>query len=126
MSVIRGIYAAEEETDEDFKRVPKFDDATASQQFYSGSRIRCTNPQPLKYPGCKHIYTHLVDWNQVCRFLLAKAEAYRQQFPLQPPHELDAKNAYFTEAAITEGLDFRLNHSFHKSVNEESTLNTLR
>ena len=126
LSVVRGIYAAEEETDEDFKTVPKFVDAAASKAFYTASRIRCTNPQPRKYPECKHIYTHLVDWQQVTRFLLAKAEEYRTKFPVHDPVPLDEKNAYFNEPAITEGLEYRLNLSFHSNLCEESTLNTLR
>jgi hypothetical protein len=78
--LIRGIYAMEEETDPDFRTVPKFEDKDASSKFYSGARIRVTNPQPGKYPNCTHIYTHLVDWAQVNRFLMVKAEAYRRRF----------------------------------------------
>jgi hypothetical protein len=79
-SVIRGIYELEDETDPDFRAVPKFEDAEGSKRFYSGPRIRVTNPQPWKYSQCTHIYTTLVDWWQVNRFLMEKAEAYRRRW----------------------------------------------
>ncbi len=48
------------------------------------------------------------------------------RYPVQPPVDIDERNAYFHEEAIKESIEFRLNHSVHKAVNEESTLNTLR
>lgn len=51
-TVIRGIYAAEDETDADFVEVATFVDAQEGKAWYSGERQRCTNPD---YSQCKQV-----------------------------------------------------------------------
>ncbi len=67
-----------------------------------------------------------MDWEQCCRFLLLKVEEYRGKFPVKPPVPIGDKNAYMHEAAVEEGLNFRLDTKFHRFMTEESSLNTFR
>lgn len=51
-TVIRGIYAAEDEADPDFVEVETFVDAQEGKAWYSGERQRCTNPE---YSQCRQV-----------------------------------------------------------------------
>ena len=120
--LIRGIYAPEEETDPIVARAPKFD--TKEQvEVFTAKHTRCTNPQ---YPLCKQLYTTLVDWGQVSKYLLPKIEEYRAKYGVTPPKPISATNNYADVKPMLDSIALRLNTPLHRSVTEESSLNTLR
>lgn len=122
-SIIRGIYAPEEELDPVLRAgAPKFDTKEQSDQF-TQANTRCTNP---RYLACKQLYTTLVDWEQVCTYMLPKAEEYRLRFGIRPPVPPPPSNKYLSVAEMTESVRFRLDMPIHRHLCEESSLNTLR
>lgn len=128
MSVIRGIYAAEEEEDPDFVEVKTFYDAAECKAWYE-PRKRTTNPD---HPQCEQIYTTLVDWDQAQSLLLNKIVQYRATMPHRPVSatledgELPSANVYKSCEPLLKELRDRLDLPFHRETNEESTLNTFR
>jgi hypothetical protein len=120
--VVRGIYAAEDEADPEFRQVVTFDTAEECKAWYS-SRVRCTNPT---YPQCTQLYTTACDWAQVNDLLLKPLAEYRRRAPVRAPQPLDERNVFLREPGILASLRSRLELPFHARVDEDSTLNTLR
>jgi hypothetical protein len=124
-SVIRGIYAAEEEEDPEFLEVTTFYDAAECKAWYT-PRMRTTNPD---YPQCQQIYTTLCDWDQAQTMLLNKIAQCRTTMPHIPVAEgqdIPESNVYRECEPLLKELRDRLDLPFHKETNEESTLNTFR
>jgi len=154
---IRGIWAKEDEPDEDWRRtvekfggMPAFDSKEECLEFVERhpSMKRGSNPAS----GCeqlRHIFTHLVSWDQVEEHLIAKAEEYDARFGLRPPDvALPAGNRYSggggahaaasgeqacdAAQSVRDGLRRRLDNRLHfdpehgRRLNRTSSLNTLK
>lgn len=126
---------------------PSFDSASQCRAWLHsiGYPNRVTNPSPIFGSSCKHIYTTLCDWEQVCEYLLKPLALLRAQGkktsssytssssssstsdfrPVAQPG-VPASNVFANEPAILSSINSRLDLPFHKRTNEESTLNTLR
>ena len=132
--VLRGIFAAEEETLDTFRNgVPTFHSKAACKAWMEKHCARGSNPE---FPHLQHIFTHLVDWGQISRYLLPKMEAQRHAAPgagaaaARHAASVDlSANRYASEAEcapVAEELRRRLRLPFHRETNPESTRNTLR
>jgi hypothetical protein len=157
-ATIRGIWAEADEPDDEWKAInekkrsypwgeqtgiPKFKSREEAAEFIkdyayekkAGKKTefewrRGSNPEP-GFEHMNHIFTMLVEWSQIEKYLLPKIEEYDWRFPSKKPQpELPKENRYASgerEAAnVVEGLQERLNLSFHKTMGRESTINTLR
>jgi hypothetical protein len=154
---IRGIWAEMDEPDEEWKALneekrtypwgeyagmPKFKSKEEAAEFmkdhaYAAGRDkkdwewkRGSNPEP-GFEHMNHVFTMLVEWTQIEKYLIPKIEEYDWRFPSRPSQpELPKENRYaFGQPegnAVVEGIQKRLNLSFHKSMGRESTINTLR
>lgn len=121
--MIRGIYSAGDERDEAFRTVATFETAAECKAWYAKHQA-CTNPS---YPQCRQIYTHLCDWDQVCKHLLEPLAELRRAEPFRgPAAPLPPSNVFLSRPEIVRELTARLDLPFHARVSEESTLNTLR
>lgn len=73
------------------------------------------------------MYTTLVDWGQVTRYLVPKIAEYDAKFPPRPPVPLSpATNRFCGRADVAARLQRRMQLPFHAATNRESTMNTLR
>jgi len=119
---VRGIYAAEDEADPEFREVQTFETKTGCKEWYAFHRRR-TNPD---YESGDHIYTTACDWGQVCRLLLRPLAALRARFPARVPRPLPAGNRFAASRPVLVGLRSRLRLPVHEAATDESTTNTLR
>ena len=119
---LRGIYAASDEEDEEFRQVQTFETKTACGEWYSLQRRR-TNP---KYKHCDQIYTTVCDWEQACDLILKPLGRLRRTSPARPPAPLPASSRFAGSKAMLVGLRSRLRLPVHEAPTDESTVNTLR
>jgi len=138
--VLRGIYNAHSEQSETFKNgVPRFANVDAYMEWANAHMRQGSNPMD---PTLKHIFTHLVDREQVERYLtavlretaLAKMKPERfyferaNKFQLDGEFEATRKNSVVGERLfqpVIKELDKRLSLKFHARVNRVSTVSTL-
>lgn len=103
----------------------------------------CTTGSNPEYPWLQHIFTMLVSWDQVERFLLDKVDYFNRKLPPRRAPPLDSwSNVYlqegspppelggegwkgFDSGAVMRGIVRRLDLPFHQCISPASTRNTL-
>lgn len=125
----RGIFSFDDEESPEWKEVlqrhqgiPKFRTKEECDDFLRSYCTRGSNP---RYPYLQHIFSFLVDQDQIDKILLPKIKHYDTQYPFQPPKPLPSSNRFYANA-VTEGIDDRLNLTFHQRLSRESTKNMLK
>ena len=163
-AAIRGIWCDDDEPDEEWKGVvkqkraypwgesagiPKFKTKEEASEFmkehaYTTSDRkpewqwkRGSNPEP-GFEHMNHMFTMLVEWSQIEKYLLPKLDEYDWRFPSRKVKPLPKTNRYCVNSEdagfdpapeakeVFKGIQDRLNLSFHRTMGRESTLNTLR
>ncbi|GMF17941.1 unnamed protein product [Phytophthora fragariaefolia] len=132
--MLRGIFAFEDEETPEWRRVvmsetaggvPKFATKAECEDFIRKHCWRGSNPD---FPKLQHVFSMLVDWQQITDILIPKIEEYDSKYPPAPAPEVSDGNRFAQDEGrpIAEDVDYRVNMPFHQRTNRESTLNTLR
>ncbi|KAF1795262.1 Lipopolysaccharide-modifying protein [Phytophthora cactorum] len=131
--MLRGIFAFEDEETPEWRRVvmsetsggvPKFATRAECEDFIRKHCWRGSNPD---FPKLQHVFSMLVDWQQVTEILIPKIEEYDLKYPLEPAPQISADNRFAQGEGlpIAQDVDYRVNMPFHLQTNRESTYNTL-
>ncbi|KAG3243710.1 hypothetical protein PI124_g11468 [Phytophthora idaei] len=131
--MLRGIFAFEDEETPEWRRVvmsetsggvPKFATKAECEDFIRKHCWRGSNPD---FPKLQHVFSMLVDWQQVTEILIPKIEEYDLKYPLEPAPQISADNRFAQGEGlpIAQDVDYRVNMPFHQQTNRESTYNTL-
>lgn len=126
--MIRGIYSKAE--DQVFKEgVPTFDTIEECMQWMKENAQNGSNPDD---PNLRHSLSHLIDWEQVQKYLVEKLVKKHRAKPengkLQKKY-LRGKNTVYSAKEfkpVVNELISRLDLSFYSQTNSESTMNTLK
>ncbi|KAL4151888.1 hypothetical protein PRNP1_008825 [Phytophthora ramorum] len=132
--MLRGIFAFEDEETPEWRRVvmsetsggvPKFATKAECEDFIRKHCWRGSNPD---FPKLQHVFSMLVDWQQITEVLVPKIHEYDAKFPLDPTPPVSEHNRFAQGEGlpIAEDVDYRVNMPFHRRTNRESTFNTLR
>eukprot|EP00611_Tribonema_gayanum_P020467 TRINITY_DN3738_c0_g4_i2.p1 TRINITY_DN3738_c0_g4~~TRINITY_DN3738_c0_g4_i2.p1 ORF type:complete len:731 (-),score=261.28 TRINITY_DN3738_c0_g4_i2:127-2268(-) len=150
-AVLRGLYDfTDDEVDEDvdnsiFKEVPggllRFDTKAECKAFMLKHCTVGSNPD---YPHLQHMFTMLVSWHQIEKYLLSKIDYFNRKYPPRPAPTIDcSKNVYlqqdsgrgpegvegwgdFDAARVMRDVRKRLDLRFHQCITSVSTRNTLQ
>jgi hypothetical protein len=82
-----------------------------------------SNPDPA-FDHLQHVYTLLVNRQQVDELLIPKIEEYRNKFPCRASAGTRKDNR-FVNTAVWKGLDDRMSLPFHSIVSPQVAQNTL-
>ncbi|RLN14778.1 hypothetical protein BBO99_00002117 [Phytophthora kernoviae] len=132
--MLRGIFAFEDEETPEWRRVvmsetssgvPKFATKAECEDFIRKHCWRGSNPD---FPKLQHVFSMLVDWQQITEILIPKIQEYDIKFPFEPTPEVSEQNRFAQGEGlpIAQDVDYRVNMPFHRQTNRESTFNTLR
>ncbi|OWZ23196.1 Tyrosine kinase [Phytophthora megakarya] len=132
--MLRGIFAFEDEETPEWRRVvmsetsagvPKFATKAECEDFIRKHCWRGSNPD---FPKLQHVFSMLVDWQQITEILIPKIQEYDTKFPVDPTPDVSVDNRFAQGEGlpIAEDVDYRVNMPFHQQTNRESTFNTLR
>lgn len=132
--MLRGIFAFEDEETPEWRRVvmsetsggvPKFATKAECEDFIRKHCWRGSNPD---FPKLQHVFSMLVDWQQINEILIPKIQEYDTKFPVDTTPEVSADNRFAQGEGlpIADDVDYRVNMHFHQKTNRESTFNTLR
>ena len=115
--------------------VPRFEKRDECLEFMKSYNMYHGGSNP-DVPHLRHIFTTLINWNQIERFLLPAMEKARKEPSFAPkiPQSYgqepatDSKNIYEQAAAksVVDAINFRLDQPFHKCTTPASVLNTLK
>ncbi|CAI5736565.1 unnamed protein product [Peronospora destructor] len=131
--MLRGIFAFEDEENPEWRRVvmsetsggvPKFATKAECEDFIRKHCWRGSNPD---FPKLQHVFSMLVDWQQITDILIPKIKEYDIKYPPEPTPQVSADNRFAQGDGlpIADGVDYRVNMPFHQQTNRESTINTL-
>lgn len=113
--------------------VPRFDSRADCLKFmqdyntYNGG----SNPE---HPHMMHIFTMLISWHQIEKYLLPNIEKARQEYS-EPQYQVSSEdsgsatnNVYEKNetSSVREEIEFRLNLPIHRCTTATSTIHTLR